>query len=151
MRHADSSMYVSVGVIKRRRWRHISDPHGDRWQRSTIGARDSERDKRTHPVIVKHAAVDLVEDVARRTLERGFDVLARLGARLDKEQALLLRPQLGFLCGNLAPAPRRDGHVVRVCAEVDLVPDEDTGEVRVCVLAHVREPRADVREAWEKM
>ena len=100
----------------------------------------------TYPVIVKHAAVDLVEDVARRTLERGFDVLARLGARLDKEQALLLRPQLGFLCGNLAPAPRRDGHVVRVCAEVDLVPDEDARKMWVGVFAHVLQPRPHVHE-----
>ncbi|KAJ2965760.1 hypothetical protein NUW54_g14011 [Trametes sanguinea] len=56
----------------------------------------------THPVIIKHPAVDLVEDITRRCFERGLDVLARLCARLDEQQALLFRPQLRFLGRHLA-------------------------------------------------
>ncbi len=68
---------------------------------------DSSRD--THPVIVKHPTADLLQDVAGSLLERRLDVRARLRTRLDKEETLLLRPELGLLGRHLALAFWRGG------------------------------------------
>lgn len=70
----------------------------------------------THPVVVKHPATNLGENVASSSLERGFDVGTILRARLDKEQPLLLRPSLPFLRWHLPPLAR----------QVALVSHEDT-------------------------
>lgn len=108
--------------------------------------RDSDLESETHPVVIKHAPAHLLEDVAGRTLERLLDVLARLRARLDEEQALLLRPQLALLRRHfpLAPRARRDcgcgAGVVCVCAEVDLVPDKDAGEMWIGVFTDILQP-----------
>lgn len=113
----------------------------------------------THPIIVKHARVDLAQDIASRLLERKLDVDARFRTRLDKEQALLLRPQLTLLRRDLAFSPgaccrrdicpclyRRVG-LFGVAAQVHLVTDENARQVWVGVLADVLQPRAYVLEA----
>jgi hypothetical protein len=93
----------------------------------------------THPIVIKHPATNLGENVTNGSLECDLDVDAALCTRLDKEQALILRPLLPFLCLHLPPLAR----------QVILVADEDARQVRVCVCTHVGEPRARVFETWQ--
>ena len=80
------------GTTRRLNWTGMV---GDRW--GFRKDRNTDARTRTHPVVVKHAPANLLEDVARRALERLLDILARLRARLDEQQALLLRPQFALV------------------------------------------------------
>lgn len=100
--------------------------------------RDEKRQRSTHPLVVKDAPPDLSKDVARGSLERSIDIRAALSARLDEEEALLLRPALALVRGHLPPFVRK----------VTLIADEDARQVWVRVRAYVRKPGACVVEAW---
>ena len=91
-----------------------------------------------HPLVVKDALPDLGEDITHGSLERSIDIRAALSARLDEEEALLLRPALALVRGHLPPFVRK----------VTLIADEDARQVWVRVRAYVRKPGACVVEAW---
>jgi hypothetical protein len=111
----------------------------------------------THPIVVKHAPLDLVQNIPRRGFKRLIHVVSRFRAGFDEQEALFAGP-LGCFCGSdLAlfergggdRGVRGSGHGrggLRGFAEIDLVADEDTGEVWVCVFSHVGEPSARVHE-----
>jgi len=91
----------------------------------------------THPVVIKHPATNLGENVASCRFECGVDVGTALRTRLDEEQAFFLRPSLPFLRWHLPPLDR----------QVALVAHEDACQVRVRMCAHVGKPGARVFEA----
>lgn len=99
-------------------------PRGWKTLHQGTGAIIISTDQRKHqrrttadPIIIKHAATNLAEDVPCGRLERSIDIGTALSARLDKEQTFFLRPPLALLDRDLSSL---GGKVV-------LVADEDAG------------------------
>ena len=53
----------------------------------------------THPIVIKHAPLDLVQDIPRRVFKRPIHVVSRFRAGFDEQQALFAGP-LGCFCGG---------------------------------------------------
>lgn len=108
----------------------------------------------THPIVIKHAPLNLVQNIPRRIFKRPFHVLSRSRARFDEQEAFLFGPQRGFFRRDLAlfvrdggdDGGKGGGSAIGGVTEIDLVADENTGEVWICVFSHVREPSTCVHE-----
>lgn len=69
---------------------------------SQVTSPNSQMRTQTHPIIIKHASPNLVQNIPCRALERSLHINTRLGAGFDEKDAFFLRPELGLFGGNLA-------------------------------------------------